>query len=130
VGQYRYRQAHPLIELKMGLVELVPDHVLLWKRQFRLTQQVLNEIPVSRLRGHPPGRGVRMGQIAHILKGGHLVADRRRTEKHAIALDERSGADRGSLVDIRTDHQAKHRLAPGCHRTHPPLPLALATREC
>ncbi|MFN8171779.1 MAG: hypothetical protein U0R65_07920 [Candidatus Nanopelagicales bacterium] len=46
------------------------------------------EQPVAQVGRHPSGAGVRLGDVALVLQGGHVVADRGRAHAEVVPLDE------------------------------------------
>ena len=61
--------------LRVGRGQAAFELVDLDLRQRANSQQRVDKKTVAARRGHPPGRGVRAGDIAHLLEVGHDVAD-------------------------------------------------------
>ena len=72
--------------------------------------QVVDEEAVAAVRGHAPGRSVRVVDVAGGLERRHRVADCRRADLEVVLLDERVRANRASGVDVLRDDDLENRL--------------------
>ena len=70
--------------------------------------QPVDEQPVAGVGGHPTGAGVRLGDQALVLEGGHVVADRGARDAELVTLDQRLGTHRLPRLDVVLDDGAQH----------------------
>ena len=68
--------------------------------ELRALHEAVDIKPVCLVRRDTPGGGVRLFEIPHLLKVGHLVADRCRGKADIRMLCDRAGADRRGGHDI------------------------------
>ena len=125
---------HDVVEVDRAVQERL-DGPALGRRQRLDRGQPVDEQPVALVGGHPPGAGVRLGDVALVLQHRHVVADRRRRDAQVVPLDQRLGARPapGSPRSPRRSRGARRACGPRARA--PPLAggrplLALTTAEC
>jgi len=95
-------------------VELVADHLLevVWDAVF--AHESLDVVAIAEVRWHPPGRRMRLRDVALVLERRHLVANGGGRHGQPILLDERAGADGLSCGYVLVDDEAQELLASVC----------------
>ena len=86
-------QPHPLIQVEADLMELVPDHPLFWHRQIDVLHQLLDKEPIPFERGYPPGRRVRLRDIAQRFELAQVIAHGRRADPQPANPSQRARTD-------------------------------------
>src|SRR6266571_6723334 len=77
---HRSRQAYPLIQLILYLVELMTDEPLFIERKCRLLHEMLYKIAVSQVCGHTPRRGMRLVDQMSLFQTCQFMPNRGRAE--------------------------------------------------
>ena len=103
-GDHLPRLAHHLIELLHRPAERGINLVLLLLRERPLFHQLVDVEPVALRRRDAPGGGVRLLEIAHLLKIGQLVAHGGGADLAGHLLDDGLGANRLGGGDIALHH--------------------------
>jgi hypothetical protein len=113
VGEHGRREPHPLVHVEGNLMELVPDHLLLDRRNLKVVHQALDKVTVSLFRGDASGGGVRVGEQPFVLERGQFVADRGRANPELQARQS-LGPDRLGSIHILPDHEPQNLALPLC----------------
>jgi len=125
-GRHRHGNSldHSLDVPRRGL-QLVADVGLdaVWNR-FQVHQEV-DEVAIPGVGGHPPGRGVRLGQIAEVRQLGELAADGGRRKIDEVTRLQRLRSDRHSA-----GRELVHDRPEDCLLSVFHLVSALSEREC
>jgi hypothetical protein len=127
LGQQADRAPDHVVEVDRPLEEGL-DGPLLGAGQRLDRRQLVDEQPVALVGRDPAGAGVRVGDVALVLEGCHVVADGGRADPEAVPLGEGLGAHR-----LRRRHEVLDDRAQDLELAvvqHGSPPLALGLREC
>ena len=117
VCKHRCGQTHPLIDVERHLMELMPDHPLIDRRQLKLLHQRLDKIAIALFRRDASRRGVWMRQVAQILQRRQLVPNGRRADVHP-APPECFRANGLRVLDVFTHHEGEDLFLSLCQISH------------
>ena len=118
LGEQPHRPAHHVVEVDRAVEEAL-DGPPLGRRQRLDAGEPVDEEPVALVGGDAAGAGVRLGDVALVLQGRHVVAHGRRGDPEVVPLGEGLGADRLLGGDVVLDDGAQHlELAFTQHRAH------------
>ena len=93
LGQHHRRLLQDPIDATRCALELLPDGSAHPRRGRLRLHQEIDEVAIPAVGGDPPGRGMRLLQVAGADQVGQLVADGRRREGDEILGREDLGAD-------------------------------------
>ena len=122
LSQQPHRTAQHVVEVDTGLQEAL-DRPPLGRRQRLDVVDAVDELAVALLGGHPPGAGVRLGDVALGLQHRHVVADGGAGHAQVVPVDEGLRTDRFLGGDEVGNDGAQHleaTVVSTSHRLPPP----------
>ena len=93
LSEQPHRTPQHVVEVDTGLQEAL-DRAPFSRRERLDVVDAVDELAVALFRGHPPGAGMRLGDVALGLQHRHVVADGRAGDAQVVTLDQGFRTDR------------------------------------